>query len=914
MALFSRFRCFSWLIFTALATGLPALPVKNTPGSARAAALLAAARPANRGVIVHVGCGRGETTGALALATGALVAGLADSAADLAAARQHLDALGIYGRATVERWDGRHLPYADNLVSIVVLEKEHAGLRKEAMRVLEPLGVLLVPAGTGWKALAKPWPKDIDEWTHYLHAADNNAVARDTRIGPPRSLQWVGSPRWARHHDRLASMSALVSAAGRVFCILDEGPTSSILLPSKWSLIARDAFNGAILWKRPIPDWQTRLWPLKSGPAQLPRRLVAVGDRVFVTLGIDVPCSALAAATGKLLRAYEGSRGTVEILYRDGMLILLVEPKLSVEKYTNPRWVRKPWWERQPDRVKAYDAASGKALWTYASPVAPLTLAADDASVFFHDGERVVCLNRKTGKERWRSVPVPMVRRVMSFFAPTLVLADGVVLFAGGEASGLVKSTGGATKSDTLTALDGASGKVLWTAKHPPSGYSSPEDLFVIDGTVWFEGVSNGNLPGEVIGLDLHTGKVKKDYPKADVKTYWFHHRCYRGKATVRFLMVSRTGIECIDPQTGHWDINHWTRGGCMYGIMPANGLIYTPPHDCACYEESKFFGFSALSATSRPDPETVAAPTRLEKGPAYAWRQAAAASPAGPADWPTYRGDSTRSGTAKASLAGPVLNQAWNCDIGGRPSAITAAGNRLFVAAVDRHQVLALDAASGKILWRVFAGGRVDSPPTYFDGTVIFGSADGRITCLRAADGALVWRFRAAPADVRVMAFEQLESRWPVHGSVLVQNGIVYAIAGRILFLDGGMRLCRLDARSGKLVSEEILDENVPGSDANIQSQTKRLTMPVALPDVLSSDGRHVYMRSQVFSMAGKRLDTAPHAAVLGGHAAVQEGPTAHLFASAGFLDGSWFHRAYWLYGRSFEGGWNGYYLAVVS
>ena len=57
-----------------------------------------------------------------------------------------------------------------------------------------------------------------------------------------------------------------------------------------------------------------------------------------------------------------------------------------------------------------------------------------------------------------------LVEQIMSFFAPTLLVQDGVVLFAGGEESGLVKSTGGATKSDTLTALDAGSGAEAWKA------------------------------------------------------------------------------------------------------------------------------------------------------------------------------------------------------------------------------------------------------------------------------------------------------------------------------------------------------------------------------------------------------------------------------------------------------------------
>ena len=122
--------------------------------------------------------------------------------------------------------------------------------------------------------MVKPRPDDIDEWTHYFHGPSGNAVAQDKVVGPPRRMQWVGSPRWSRHHDRMASMSALVTGGGRIFYIMDEGSRVSIQLPSRWKLIARDAFNGSVLWKREIPEWHNQLWPLKSGPSQLARRLV----------------------------------------------------------------------------------------------------------------------------------------------------------------------------------------------------------------------------------------------------------------------------------------------------------------------------------------------------------------------------------------------------------------------------------------------------------------------------------------------------------------------------------------------------------------------------------------------------------------------------------------------------------------
>ncbi|MHC4681197.1 MAG: outer membrane protein assembly factor BamB family protein, partial [Planctomycetota bacterium] len=73
-------------------------------------------------------------------------------------------------------------------------------------------------------------------------------------------------------------------------------------------------------------------------------------------------------------------------------------------------------------------------------------------------------------------------------------------------------------------------------------------------------------------------------------------------------------------------------------------------------------------------------------------------------------------------------------------------AGGKVLVAGVDTHTVHALGVEDGKDIWKYTVGSRVDSPPTLHDGLAVFGSADGRAYCLRAADGALVWRFDAAP------------------------------------------------------------------------------------------------------------------------------------------------------------------------
>jgi outer membrane protein assembly factor BamB len=853
------------------------------------------------GLIVHVGCGNEKLTAALHANESYIVHGLDADARNIEKAREHIQSLNLYGKVSVDRLRGYRLPYIDNLVNLIVSEDLDKIPMNEVMRVLAPNGVAYVKKGDTWTKTIKPWPKEIDEWTHYLHDASGNAVSRDLVVGPPRRLQWVGNPRWARHHDHMASMSALVSTGGRIFYIMDEGPKASIQLPPKWFLIARDAFNGVILWKRPISSWNTHRWPLKSGPAQLPRRLVAVADRVYVTLGLDAPLTVLDAATGENIRTYKGTGNTEEVIASEGVLFLLVNDSPSKwpeyrQKHTyvwdNSGRANREWaWDEEKRQVMAIQADTGNILWKKDYSVAPLTLAADGQCIYFHDGEKAVCLNRKTGDEVWSSEPIARRSPIPTCFGPTLVVYQDVVLFSGGNRS--------------MTALSAHTGKTLWTSKHPRSGHQSPEDLLVVDGLVWAGAIAGGGDSGVFTGRDPHTGEVKNQFPP-DVKTYWFHHRCYRSKATDRYLLPSRTGIEFIDFRKKQWTTHHWVRGGCIYGIMPCNGLVYAPPHSCACYIESKLNGFNALApeSTSRQDLRHASDAGRLERGPAYGQIADRNLRTKNLNDWPTYRHDAARSGFTKASVPAD-LKRVWKRNLGNKLSSVVIAENKVFVAKVDTHRVYALDANSGKTLWSYTAGGRVDSPPTIYQGRVLFGSADGWMYCLDAADGKLVWRFRAAPQERRLVSYEQVESPWPVHGSVLVQNSIAYCVAGRSMFLDGGMRMLQLDPKTGRKLSENILDDRDPESGKNLQVHVKGLNMPVALPDVLSSDGRYLYMRSQRFDLAGNRQEIAPR------QATAQEGEGAHLFCTIGFLDDSWFHRSYWMFGRSVTGGYGGWFRA---
>ena len=495
-------------------------------------------------------------------------------------------------------------------------------------------------------------------------------------------------------------------------------------------------------------------------------------------------------------------------------------------------------------------------------------------------------MDASSGDVQWRAAR-PVNRRRPAWSAPTLVVHDGVLLCGdraveaplpdtpdtGKTPQWVVNSNGGHAPKGQITAFSAATGKKLWESECRES-YNSPPDVLVADGLVWSGNLVSAREPGITTGRDLHTGEVVRTRP-ADQNFFRIimgHHRCYRNKATEKYLVLGRDGVEMIDLATGKGFGAAWTRGACQYGVMPCNGLIYVPPHSCACHVESLINGFNALAPAGRPI-RPVDDEKRLQRGPAYAdIGDLKENDPAPPihAQWPTYRHDAARSGRSSTVVAAAV-RQAWATQIPARAiSSPVIAQGKVFVAAVDTHTIHAVDANDGKPIWRFTAGGRIDSPPTFHRGTVIFGCADGRIYCLRASDGVLAWRFLAAPEDRRIVAHGQIESTWPVHGSVLVERGVIHAVAGRSAAIDGGMTLYRLDATSGKKLSE------TPITNA-------------AMPDVLSCDGESVFLRHRRFDLQGVAQQTA----------------VPHLYSGAGFLEDSWWHRTFWQVGTTMRSGW---------
>jgi len=829
------------------------------------------------GLVVHIGCGDGKLTASLHANNSFLVHGLDADADNIKKARGHIRSLGLYGKVSVERGTGNRLPYADNLVNLIVSEDLGEISLDEVMRVLCPKGVAYIKRDGKWTKMVKPWPDNIDEWTHHCHGPDGNPVAQDRVVGPPKQFQWIAGPKWLRAHDTDSSISALVSAGGRIFYMVDEAPISlpgDNSLPDRWFLAARDAFNGVLLWKVPVQEWGWREWKdtwFKSRndnfPVNLHRRVVAVGDRVYATLGYRARVSELDAATGKIIRSYDGTEGTREILYQNDQLILTVPEKEALKVVVLDPITGKVIWET--DAVCTGTSMERQKLKVKVDAV--LNAAADDDIVCLMDGKHLVCLDRDTGKTRWR---ILLESKSPALWAGTLVVNSGVILYA---------------EPLMLVALSSDDGRKLWSQQTGQFQglWFSWKDVFVIDDLVWTWSAERGyrNNPAAAHGYDLKTGKLKKQLPVGNIFNVDHHHRCYRNKATLRYIIASRRGAEYVDLEKGKHTVHNWVRGTCHLGMMPANGLLYMPPHPCKCYFNEKLSGFCALAPVFSRNAQSDRLDTRphLERGPAYGKTDGAEA---GPHDWPTFRGDPERSGSTSAHLPSN-LGQRWNVQLAGKLSAPVVVGDKVFVATVDAHTIHALDAASGKRLWEYTAGGRVDSPPTYYQGTLLFGSADGRVTCVRASDGVLAWRFRAAPQERFIGAFSQIESAWPVHGSVLVHDDVAYFATGRSSYLDGGIELYGLDPITGKtLYRTSLKGPHVDLSDEGWYKEYKAAWGPGFLADILQVSDMFICMRNKMFDYQLR-----------------DGGATGRVQALGGILDDTYFQRAYWYYGDSLNG-----------
>ena len=778
-----------------------------------------------KGLCVLLGSEDGELAVELCRDGQYLVHGLGTSSEAVARARQAIDKAELRGVVSAETGSFSRLPYSDDIVNLVVVENTEAllgaGLQlKEVLRVLRPGGIAWLRNGDApkakifeeqlkelteetsvaapvviqqpdgdWVRIRKLRPKSMDAWTHARGDASGNPVSADKQIGVPTGVRWVAGPNWPTGDRKASTPSAVASDKHLAVVFQDEVATAKGLRREN-SLIVRDVYNGLRLWRRKADSLE----------------LISAGGRIYTR--VDGKLVALDGENGEVVRTFD-VESPGEFLLSEGLLVAAGSKGIT-----------------------ALDVETGKIHWS-AGQVAT-RMRAGDGRLFVHvDNSRrggdsqLLCFELKTGKQVWAA-------STESWAKPG---SFNLILYKNGV---LVAAT-----NDANHAVSAEDGSHLWEYTYPKIGHGgSYEKVMYSDGLVWIHTAdSQGTGQYAWEGLDPKTGEMKKQLLQP--KDFTYKHRCSYDVATQQHFLCG--SMDFADLETGEYRRFGASRTSCRTaGLVPANGLIYTFPHACGCYVMLR--GFIALE-TGSPADSAPAAAERLEKGPSYGVEHAKSESPS--SDWPAYRRDIARSGSTPE--AGPEkLTRLWDRAVADRvPKSVAlewdlnddepftspvVAGDLAFVASSDSHRVVAVDADTGEPRWSFTTGGRVDCPPTIDGGLCLFGSHDGWVYCLTVADGELVWRFRAAPRDRRIVAYGQIESAQPVVGGVLVYDGLAYFVVGRHSAADGGLLVQAVTPETGELVWAE----QVSGHDG--------------VPDVLTAGDGTIQMASwEVDARTGK-------------------------------------------------------------
>ena len=817
------------------------------------ACLQAAGAPAlpnvHGGLVVQLGASDIGTAARLGR-TGRFVVHVLDAnPATAAKARKTLKAAGIYGLVSAEALaDPSHLPYTENLVNAVLLRTSGKMPLTEVHRILAPLGTLVVSrtAGidaaklkaAGFKSIArnkegnhvarKPWPKNMDTWSHARHGASGNAVSLDTLVGPPERVRWVAAA--------MSEVEGMVTDGGRNFY---------------GGVLARDSFNGLRLWHRDLMKGE-----LNDPDFNLPRlssnraRPIASGKYLFAI--VKGRLIALESATGKMAREYPGIGEPDEIIHHRDVVIAA-----------------------DGKQVRAFSTETADQLWKIEAGD-PRNLAAANEMVSFIRGRlkrgepaEAFAVDLRTGKVKWQASHFPWLKNVYR----TVMHGDQLAY----EVSSLSDHDAG----NALHVLSAKTGRLDWEKNFPPGmnhsrqarAMFSGDDLWILHGgkknTATKEGTTRS--PIQVSALDPKTGKVRRTFPAGLT-------HCFPPVATPRYVFSGV--LDLTDMKTGDVITNPITKANCSRenGWVPANGLIYTTPKHCTCWPMLR--GFVAMAPAATGGGSVLKKPVNqidfpLVKGPAA---PAANAAKPNADDWPIYRADRWRSGSttangptslktiwsAKLAVAplpeGPIVAD-WreNPFVKGTISAPTIANGRVFVARPDAHEVISLDADTGREQWRFTARGRVDLPPTIHRGLALFGCHAGYVYALRADSGELAWQFRAAPIDERIVAYGQVESAWPVAGSVLVRDNTAYFAAGRQQLADGGVLIFALNPLTGKKQWVYRLDHMPQKGDPTGKNPYAGFYENSGLEfdpiDILHEEGAGIAMSRWIFSTAGKLL-----------------------------------------------------------
>jgi len=188
--------------------------------------------------------------------------------------------------------------------------------------------------------------------------------------------------------------------------------------------------------------------------------------------------------------------------------------------------------------------------------------------------------------------------------------------------------------------------------------------------------------------------------------------------------------------------------------------------------------------------------------------------------DWPSYRGDNSRSAYRTEALP-EKLDLIWSHQSSTPPKTAWLYNHKEYSYNFTRTvfdkaynpvvsegviyygsvngKVIAVDLLTGKELWKYFTAGPVRLAPTVWNDTLFVNCDDGFLYALSKKTGSFKWKHQGAPTAKLLLGNNNMISKWPARGGAVVENGIVYYGAG--IWPTEGFYLYALEADTGKLI-----------------------------------------------------------------------------------------------------------------
>jgi outer membrane protein assembly factor BamB len=166
------------------------------------------------------------------------------------------------------------------------------------------------------------------------------------------------------------------------------------------------------------------------------------------------------------------------------------------------------------------------------------------------------------------------------------------------------------------------------------------------------------------------------------------------------------------------------------------------------------------------------------------------------------FRGDARHKGTYNATGIAELHGVKWTFRTGAAVISTPAVANGSVYVGSSDHNLYALDAATGALRWKFATAGRVSSSPAVADGRVYFASYDSNLYALDAASGAVSWKFTTAGerrfSGKHLHGAEPAAEVMPDPFDVFLSSPVV--VAGVVYFGSGDGNVYALDAANGTL------------------------------------------------------------------------------------------------------------------